>query len=609
MQKHTSGQPLSEAERDQRRKAARARWAMAGRTAGVGAIAGGGVGLYQSARRGPRVLADALDVADRAVSAGDAIRRSTIEGRVKNEKSKVGSPASKKVYDYQIAALTQRLKRTTGSAATAVKSQITRLQQLAGQAPQRRSRAATTRVANRQKILEHMNLLSQQLEQAEKTKDLVGAIRIEQDLAEVEAKLKAHDVAAGPVNVFRGGETNKQVRQRIGKQKRLLEERGTQLLAHLDRRTAQLRETIRQATIHDTEVLLHARLLRTAGKGAAIGAVLGLTAAGIRMIAQHVHATEGKPGLRKATEETPEDHIGRGVAETFRQWIDRLLGRSRAPLNMGDGLAAAMAPGITQAFANGATQPPVSQPGQQYHVTVDFDQLNPSVRRHMAEYALDRIVDITNQQREAIRTTLMQQSVLQGIGPRDVARSLRESIGLTPHQTNIVRGYRSELESLDPAALERKLRDARYDRTVRRAIETGTPLSAEQIDAMVDAYHRRMLALRAETIARTESIRATSYGAVARAQDVLDQHPDLDVIKRWIATEDSRTRPTHRDLDGREVQGMQTAFKTSAGNFLRWPIDADGVADECINCRCSIGFRFIPHRLGAGAPALIAEAV
>jgi hypothetical protein len=111
---------------------------------------------------------------------------------------------------------------------------------------------------------------------------------------------------------------------------------------------------------------------------------------------------------------------------------------------------------------------------------------------------------------------------------------------------------------------------------------------------MVDAYHRRMLALRAETIARTESIRATSYGAVARAQEVLDQHPDLDVIKRWIATDDERTRPTHRDLNGKEVTGMLTPFRTSEGNLIRWPIDEDAVADECINCRCSIGFRFVP---------------
>ena len=219
-----------------------------------------------------------------------------------------------------------------------------------------------------------------------------------------------------------------------------------------------------------------------------------------------------------------------------------------------------------------------------YHIDVDFDQLNPSVRRHMADYALDRIVEISDQQREAIRAVLMAQSVLQGIGPREAARSLRESIGLTAYQTNIVAGYRAELNALDPAALERKLRDKRYDRTVRRAIETNTPLTAEQIDAMVAAYHRRMLALRAETIARTESIRATSYGAVARAQDVLDRHPELDVIKTWIATDDERTRDTHRDLDGKEVTGIQTPFKTSADALIRWPVDEDAPADETINC-------------------------
>lgn len=613
----TPGTPLSEAERRQRKDAARARWAVLG----GGTVGGGGIGAAVSvarrARSGPREMVDAVEAANQAVTAGHVTRQTSINDLFRERARQVGTPNSKplRVYNYQVQQLDREMSRAQFNGNTRrvgeIRRLIGRLVQLGAKAPQVRGRAATTRFGSRAAGEAHLATLDAQIEQLMQQGKHGEAIRLELLRDEAEHAINTtHPVNAHKIRAYMGGETTKQVTRRVSSVKGELNRRHQTLLATLERRTAQLRATVRAATINQTEALLHSRMLRAGGRGAAIGAAIGLTATGLGLIAHHVAHSEGKPGLRKATDETPEASIGKGVAETFREWIDRLLGRSMKPLNLGDGLSRALVPGITQAFANGATQPPApALPGDQnYTVAVDFDQLNPSVRRHMADYALDRIVDISNDQREAIRKTLMDQSVLQGIGPREVARSLRESIGLTPHQSAIVRGYRSELEALDPAALERKLRDARYDKTVRRAIETGTPLSAEQIDAMVAAYHRRMLALRAETIARTESIRATSYGAVARAQDVLDQHPDLDVIKRWIATDDDRTRPTHVDLDGKEVRGMETPFRTSAGNLIRWPIDSEAAADECISCRCSIGFRFIPRSVAAQSN-LMAQAV
>ena len=243
------------------------------------------------------------------------------------------------------------------------------------------------------------------------------------------------------------------------------------------------------------------------------------------------------------------------------------------------------------------TAPPVTGPDDpRYRIDVDFDLLNPAQRRHIAEYALDRIVQITDAQREAIRQAIADQSVMRGIGPLDVARTIKQAIGLTTYQRGVVASYRVQLEQLDPRALERELRDKRYDRTIRAAIEQNTPLSGEQVDAMTDAYHRKMLALRAQTIARTEALRATSYGGLARAQEILDRHSELEVTKRWLATDDERTRDTHRDLNGKEVDGMTGHFVTSAGNALRWPLDETGVAEEVINCRCTLQFIFKPRR-------------
>lgn len=614
LSKHQAGVPLSPAEIQQRRAAARARWALGG---AAGAVAGAVGGFVHEAWHAPRRMADALHEADQAVLSAAEQRRATITDLITRRLRAapdpgvphvpvVGTPRdhpSPLVYDYQVAGLQQRLKRTSDPAETrALRRQISGLNRLAGKAPKLTAREDTIRFPNRAAAEQHLKLLDLQSAAADEKGDLATYFRIENIKDEIKEQIEtalneSRPVRAHEMRAWRGGETNSQVSARIAGVKRELRARQKSLLATLERRTTQLRETTRQLTINRMEGVLHRRMAAGAGRGVLIGAGLGLTAAGISLLARHVIDTRAaKRELAKATPENPQTSLGKGMAETYRAWIDRLLGRSDGPMTIGDDVAKALAPGLTEAFAAGATQPPVAGPDgtPQYHVDVDFDVLNPSVRRHMAEYALDRIVDISAQQRDAIRGVLMQQSVLQGIGPRDVARSLREHIGLTPYQMAIVEGYRVELETLDPAALERKLRDARYDRTIRKAIETGTPLKPEQIDAMVAAYHRRMLALRAETIARTEAIRATSYGAVARAQDVLDQHPDLDVVKRWIATEDERTRDTHRDLDGKEVLGMETPFKTSAGNLIKWPVDQDAVADECINCRCAIGYRFIP---------------
>lgn len=613
-----SGSPLSEAERRQRRNAARARWAA---VAGAGALAGGLTAMVAVPARlaidEPRRVADLVRETDLRLLAGGARRQAALDAaiRYRNRTRPIrpveGSPAgppvigdrqNQLVYDFQIDRLKRQQKRVSTTAAARLQQQIDELERLKIKRPVRIGRRGGVRVRPKAEAVKHLALIDRQLEAMELTATLpeihAQMLLRETVQREINAPAPAIPVNAHVEQRFRGGETQKLLAARIADTKLYLRNRHQSLLAALEHRTAHLRAVGREQVISDAQRALRGRLIRAGGRAGLLGAGLGLSIAGIGLLAHHV-ATSGKRQLAKATgPQDPQSSMAAGLAAAYRSWIDRLLGNADKPIQLGDDLAAALAPGLTQAFAEGATQPPVeplSGPPS-YRIDVDFDKLNPAVRRHMADYALDRIVEITAAQREAIRSVLMQQSVLQGIGPRDAARSVRQSIGLTLYQTGVVQRFRMELVNLDPKVFERKLRDKRYDRTIRRAIETNTPLTEEQIDAMVDAYHRRMLALRAETIARTESIRATSYGAVARAQDVLDGHPELDVIKIWIATDDNRTRDTHRDLDKKEVQGITTPFLTSAGNLLKWPVDQDAVADETINCRCAIGYRFIPRR-------------
>ena len=240
---------------------------------------------------------------------------------------------------------------------------------------------------------------------------------------------------------------------------------------------------------------------------------------------------------------------------------------------------------------------------------VNFDMRSAVVERRLREYALDRIRAITQESRDAIRGTLID-AAQRGLPVQEQARRIRESVGLSPGQRDWISSYRASLEALDARVLERELRDRRFDGPIRRAIEVGQPLAAEDIDRYVEAYQRRTLAYRALTIARTESLRAANTGMVEGARELLNEHQDVTVEKVWIATKDSRTRDAHRELDGKRVIGMDVPFevrnpKTGQIEQIRWPHDPQASASQVVNCRCTFGIRLIPK---PGAGRFIAEA-
>ena len=57
----------------------------------------------------------------------------------------------------------------------------------------------------------------------------------------------------------------------------------------------------------------------------------------------------------------------------------------------------------------------------------------------------------------------------------------------------------------------------------------------------------------------------------------------IDVEKQWLAALDSRTRGSHRHLDGETVE-LDKEFS----NGLKYPGDPDGPASEVYNCRCTL---------------------
>ena len=93
-------------------------------------------------------------------------------------------------------------------------------------------------------------------------------------------------------------------------------------------------------------------------------------------------------------------------------------------------------------------------------------------------------------------------------------------------------------------------------------------------------FEERMPPFRLETIARTETIKASNAGSEALYKDWgMEQ-------KEWLATMDGRTRDAHAAASG-QVVGIDESFEVG-GQMLAYPGDPAGSAENVINCRCTV---------------------
>ena len=209
----------------------------------------------------------------------------------------------------------------------------------------------------------------------------------------------------------------------------------------------------------------------------------------------------------------------------------------------------------------------------------------------MNRNTLRMVRGFSSEQRTVTRNALAR-GIREGLNPRDVARTFRDSIGLTKTQEQWVANYRRSLSTLDRDALSRALRDKRFDRTVAAAIADGRPLSTTQIEAMVKRYSERMVKYRSEVIARTEALRSVHQGTEAMYEQAI-QNGELkadSLSREWNTANDERVRESHASMHG-QVQPFGQPFVSGAGNLLNYPGDPEAPAEEVIQCRCVVGTR------------------
>lgn len=298
------------------------------------------------------------------------------------------------------------------------------------------------------------------------------------------------------------------------------------------------------------------------------------------------------------------------IRRAFKGFVSRLRSPAAAKrvadlLERGDiegalGLVDAEAQGVGAAisrafYAAGEAEARTASMGLGASVGIGFDPGNARAADLMAQNTLSAVREITTAQRQAIRAALVE-ALQTGASPKAAAKVFQSAIGLTERQVGQVANYRRLLESQSAEALDRALRDRRFDATVQTAVTSGQPLKTEQVDRMVERYADRMRAYRAETIARTEGVRAVSLGrqeAMAQTMQWAGLTDD-QVEKTWRATLDTRTRETHAHLNGQSVAGLGRPFRSLSGAQLRYPGDPSAPIAETANCRCALVYRIKP---------------
>ena len=234
-----------------------------------------------------------------------------------------------------------------------------------------------------------------------------------------------------------------------------------------------------------------------------------------------------------------------------------------------------------------------------------FDARNPKVETDLREKSSALITRLTGEARENVRA-LLEKGMIAGANPRTTAldiigrvdpitkRRIGGVIGLTENQANWVENVTRYLQTNDPRYFKFELRDKRFDSIVKKAMESGTPLSDDNVSRLTTAYKNRALKYRGETVARTETIQSLNRGEFMANRQAIDQgvFTSTQIKKYWSSGHDSHVRTSHKYLDNKydlkNAISLDQPFVSTSGSKLMFPGDTSlgAGADEIANCRC-----------------------
>ena len=128
----------------------------------------------------------------------------------------------------------------------------------------------------------------------------------------------------------------------------------------------------------------------------------------------------------------------------------------------------------------------------------------------------------------------------------------------------------------------------------------GIPQIAARIRSVTQMSLRQ-----ARRVARTETIRTANMGRYLAAGQATEEY-GIILDKKWIATNDERTRDSHAAMHG-QVVGQHEIFTLPSGETAHFPLDDSLSASECVNCRCMIIFVVRSSRQSENYQNLVAK--
>lgn len=259
-----------------------------------------------------------------------------------------------------------------------------------------------------------------------------------------------------------------------------------------------------------------------------------------------------------------------------------------------DELSAQLRPVIENAIAESGRVVVQVLPKAAVTAPVVFSLVNPRVGAYINNYVGQMIREVSDETVKAVQIAV-NQGVITGRNPRQIARDFRSSIGLTSRQEQTVQRLRAALEKGEAGYVNSL---TTVTDSAKNAVSAGK-LSESQIDKIVEQTRLRYVKQRTETIARTESLRATSVGQdLAIREGQITGAISNELLKRWLYRHDTRTRDAH--ISAGETNGwipMNRPFSTPLGPLM-FPRDPNGSASNTINCRCRVQYS-LPEDIGS----------
>lgn len=259
-----------------------------------------------------------------------------------------------------------------------------------------------------------------------------------------------------------------------------------------------------------------------------------------------------------------------------------------------DELSAQLRPVIEDAISESGRVVVQVLPKAAVTAPVVFSLVTPQVSAYINNYVGQMIREVSDETVKAVQIAV-NQGVVTGRNPRQIARDFRSSIGLTQRQEMTVQRLRSALEKGEAGYVNSL---TTVTEGAKNAVSAGK-LSQDQMDKIVEQTRLRYVKQRTETIARTESLRAVSVGqdqAIRQGQVMGSISSEL--LKRWLYRKDGRARDAH--ISAGETNGwipMNRPFSTPLGPLM-FPRDPNGSASNTINCRCRVQYS-LPEDIGS----------